>query len=63
MAADYGPEHIRVNAIIPGTIDTPMNAVELSDATARQRHADITPALRLGTPEDLAGIAVFLASR
>ena len=62
MAADYGPEHIRVNAIIPGTIDTPMNAVELSDATARQRYAEIAPARRLGTPEDLAGIAVFLAS-
>ena len=62
MAADYAPEHIRVNAIIPGTIDTPMNAVELSDAAARQRYADITPARRLGTPDDLAGIAVFLAS-
>jgi NAD(P)-dependent dehydrogenase (short-subunit alcohol dehydrogenase family) len=62
MAADYAPDHIRVNAIIPGTIDTPMNAVELSDATARQRYADTTPARRLGTPEDLAGIAVFLAS-
>jgi NAD(P)-dependent dehydrogenase (short-subunit alcohol dehydrogenase family) len=62
MAADYAPEHIRVNAIIPGTIDTPMNAVELSDAAARQRYAEITPARRLGTPDDLAGIAVFLAS-
>jgi NAD(P)-dependent dehydrogenase (short-subunit alcohol dehydrogenase family) len=62
MAADYAPEHIRVNAIIPGTIDTPMNAVELSDTRAKQRYADITPARRLGTPEDLAGIAVFLAS-
>jgi NAD(P)-dependent dehydrogenase (short-subunit alcohol dehydrogenase family) len=62
MAADYAPDHIRVNAIIPGTIDTPMNAVELSDATARQHYADITPSRRLGTPEDLAGIAVFLAS-
>jgi len=62
MAADYAPEHIRVNAIIPGTIDTPMNAVELSDIGARQRYADITPARRLGTPDDLAGIAVFLAS-
>jgi len=62
MAVDYAPNHIRVNAIVPGTIDTPMNALELSDPAARERYADITPARRLGTPEDLAGIAVFLAS-
>jgi NAD(P)-dependent dehydrogenase (short-subunit alcohol dehydrogenase family) len=62
MAADYAPEHIRVNAIIPGTIDTPMNAVELSDAVVRAHYAEITPARRLGTAEDIAGVAVFLAS-
>jgi NAD(P)-dependent dehydrogenase (short-subunit alcohol dehydrogenase family) len=62
MAADYAPEHIRVNAIVPGTIDTPMNAAELSDAAVRARYAEIAPARRLGMPEDLAGIALFLAS-
>jgi len=36
--------------------------VELSDPKMRQYFADIAPARRLGTPEDLAGIAVFLAS-
>jgi NAD(P)-dependent dehydrogenase (short-subunit alcohol dehydrogenase family) len=62
MAADYAPNHIRVNAIVPGTIDTPMNAAELSDQKTREHYAQITPARRLGTPADLAGIAVFLAS-
>jgi NAD(P)-dependent dehydrogenase (short-subunit alcohol dehydrogenase family) len=62
MAADYAPDHIRVNAIVPGTIDTPMNAIELSDPKKRQHFAEIAPAGRLGTPEDLAGIALFLAS-
>jgi NAD(P)-dependent dehydrogenase (short-subunit alcohol dehydrogenase family) len=62
MAADYAPDNIRVNAIVPGTIDTPMNAIELSDPKLRQHFAEIAPARRLGTPEDLAGIAVFLAS-
>ena len=61
MAADYAPHHIRVNAIVPGTIDTPMNAVELAPE-ARRRYAEIAPARRLGTPRDLAGMAVFLAS-
>jgi len=62
MAADYAPEGIRVNAIIPGTIDTPMNAQEFSSPEARERYAVITPARRLGTPQDLAGMAAFLAS-
>ena len=62
MAADYASRHIRVNAIVPGTIDTPMNAVELSDPVVRERYAELTPARRLGTGEDLAGVAVFLAS-
>jgi NAD(P)-dependent dehydrogenase (short-subunit alcohol dehydrogenase family) len=62
MAADYAPHGIRVNAIIPGTIDTPMNALELSDRATRERYAELTPARRLGTPEDIAGLAVYLAS-
>ncbi|MBZ5596327.1 MAG: glucose 1-dehydrogenase [Acidobacteriia bacterium] len=62
MAADYAPDHIRVNAIVPGTIDTPMNAIELSDPEMRKHFAEIAPARRLGTPKDLAGIAAFLAS-
>jgi len=62
MAADYAPEGIRVDAIIPGTIDTPMNAQEFSSPEARERYAVITPARRLGTPQDLAGMAAFLAS-
>jgi NAD(P)-dependent dehydrogenase (short-subunit alcohol dehydrogenase family) len=39
-----------------------MNAVELADPVARARYAEIAPARRLGTPEDMAGIALFLAS-
>jgi NAD(P)-dependent dehydrogenase (short-subunit alcohol dehydrogenase family) len=62
MAADYAPEHIRVNAIVPGTIDTPMNAAELANEESRKRFIAMAPAGRLGVPEDICGLAVFLAS-
>jgi NAD(P)-dependent dehydrogenase (short-subunit alcohol dehydrogenase family) len=62
MAADYAPDHIRVNAIVPGTIDTPMNGPVLSEPQNRAHYAEIAPARRLGKAEDLAGVAVFLAS-
>jgi NAD(P)-dependent dehydrogenase (short-subunit alcohol dehydrogenase family) len=40
----------------------PEKSTELSDPKKRQHFAEIAPAGRLGTPEDLAGIALFLAS-
>jgi NAD(P)-dependent dehydrogenase (short-subunit alcohol dehydrogenase family) len=62
MAVDYARENIRVNAIVPGTIDTPMNADILSDEQTRKRLIASAPSGRLGTPEDICGLAVFLAS-
>lgn len=62
MAADYSRYHIRVNAIVPGCIDTPMNAARLSDEKMRQQRMAMIPCGRLGTADDLAGLAVFLAS-
>jgi len=62
MAADYSRYCIRVNAIVPGCMDTPMNAVRLSDEEIRQKRIAMTPYGRLGTGEDVAGLAVFLAS-
>jgi NAD(P)-dependent dehydrogenase (short-subunit alcohol dehydrogenase family) len=62
MAIDYARDGIRVNAVVPGTIDTPMNAPVLSDPKMRAELIAGEPIGRLGLPEDLAGIAVFLAS-
>jgi NAD(P)-dependent dehydrogenase (short-subunit alcohol dehydrogenase family) len=62
MAADYAPEHIRVNAIVPGTMDTPMNAEELSDPANRKKYIAMAPAGRLGVADDISGMAVFLAT-
>lgn len=62
MAVDYAPDRIRVNAIVPGTMDTPMNAKGFSTPGAREERAARIPAGRLGAPDDISGMAVFLAS-
>jgi len=62
VAADYARNGIRVNAIVPGTMDTPMNAEEFSDPEARKKYIPRIPAGRLGVGSDLAGMAVLLAS-
>ncbi len=62
MAAAYGPDKIRVNSIVPGTMDTPMNRYLLDDPKAREEYRQAVPLGRLGTPADIEGIAVFLAS-
>jgi NAD(P)-dependent dehydrogenase (short-subunit alcohol dehydrogenase family) len=62
MAADYAPDGIRINAIIPGTMDTPMNAKEFSEPGARNKYIPRIPARRLGVASDIAGMATFLAT-
>ena len=62
LALEYGPAGVRVNAICPGVIKTDF-ARALWDNPEAQRNAETnTPLRRLGEPEDLKGIAVFLAS-
>jgi meso-butanediol dehydrogenase/(S,S)-butanediol dehydrogenase/diacetyl reductase len=62
MAADYARDGIRINAIIPGTMDTPMNAHVLSEPGARDKYIPKIPAHRLGVATDIAGMATFLAT-
>lgn len=62
MAAGYARDNIRVNSIIPGTMDTPMNAAILTDEASREGLRAAIPMGRLGVGEDIAGLAVFLAS-
>jgi NAD(P)-dependent dehydrogenase (short-subunit alcohol dehydrogenase family) len=57
MALDLAPYGIRVNALVPGLIRT----YDIADAIADER-GRVVPMGRLGTPEDLAGPAVFLAT-
>ena len=53
---------IRVNAIGPGTIATPMTVGLQNDAELLGQVLSRTPLQRLGTPEEIAGVAAFLAS-
>lgn len=62
MAADYAPYGIRVNGIVPGTIETTLTRPLVDDPEIHARLVSLHPIGRIGTPEDMAGIAVFLAS-
>ena len=57
---ELGPSGIRVNAIAPGVIDTDMTACFTAEEKAAM--AADTPLGRIGTPEDVAELAAFLAS-
>ena len=59
-ARELGPHGIRVNAICPGVIDTPM-AAGVPEAALKPLLAQ-TPLRRIGKPEDIANAAVYLAS-
>src|SRR2546423_7956506 len=62
MAADYGPKGIRVNAVAPGVIQTPLVQERLGNAAFRRLMVDTTPFPRIGKPEDVAGAVRFLCS-
>ena len=62
MAADYAAHGIRVNGIVPGTIETTLTRKLVDDPDTRARLTALHPIGRIGTPGDMVGIAVFLAS-
>lgn len=66
MACDYGPEGIRVNAICPGYVDTPMLRSFFKDAgdinTLENAVRGVHPLRRFGTPDDVANLVNWLAS-
>ena len=68
LAYELGPRGIRVNAIAPGTVDTPMRrrSIEVLPTEAQaelQRFVERSyPLGRIGVPADIGGIAVYLAS-
>ena len=62
LAGELAAHHIRVNALAPGLVETPMAATILADAVASAQIRNITPMNRFAQPEEIAGAALFLAS-
>lgn len=63
MAADYGVRGLRVNAVAPGLIATPLTAERLeSNAWFKSTALGLTPLGRAGTPEEIAAAVAFLCS-
>jgi NAD(P)-dependent dehydrogenase (short-subunit alcohol dehydrogenase family) len=62
MALRYARQNIRVNSIHPGDVLTPMNRDYLADPARLNSRLVLVPLGRLGTPEDIANLALYLAS-
>ena len=63
LAVEWGPRGVRVNAISPGLIRTPLAGSLLGNEEFMRRRLAATPLRRVGEPAEIAGAVVFLASR
>jgi NAD(P)-dependent dehydrogenase (short-subunit alcohol dehydrogenase family) len=63
LAAEWGPDGVRVNCIAPGLVETDFARALYEDPERRARREAETPLRRLGQPEDIVGAALLLASR
>lgn len=63
LAVEWGPQGVRANAIAPGLIRTPLAQGLLRDPAFMARRMAATPLRRPGEPDEIAGVAVMLASR
>jgi glucose 1-dehydrogenase len=62
LAQEYGAQKIRVNSICPGAIKTPINKAAWDTPEAYNKLMNLIPYNRIGVPEDIGKLAVFLAS-
>jgi len=61
-AQEFGPFNIRVNAIAPGLIQTDLSEFFWKDEMRRRHYEAASPLRRIGQPEEVAGMALYLAS-
>lgn len=62
LAMELGPAGIRINAIAPGVVDTRLAAALVNDPTIHRMVTERTALKRVAVPDEIAGIAVYLAS-
>lgn len=62
LAADWGAKNIRVNCICPGPVETPMISALLKEADFNAAMTQSVPMGRVGTAEEIAAVALFLAT-
>jgi len=61
LAVEWGPQHIRVNCISPGLIETDFSKGIMANDEYFRRRLSLTPLRRVGKPEEIAAAALFLA--
>ena len=62
LAAELGPRNIRVNCVAPGWAETDMSRQVLEDLKQQESIRQQIPLRRIATPQDIAGVVLFLAS-
>lgn len=63
IALEYAKQQIRVNAIAPGAIDTPINKTKFTDPQQLAETLELIPMQRVGHPQEVAAAAAWLASQ
>ena len=61
-AIEFGPAGIRVNSVHPGGIETPMTRPFGADAPAAESHEYTSPIPRIGQPDEVANLVLWVAS-
>ena len=62
LAAEWGPSGVRSNTVSPGLIRTPLSQAFYDAPGVTEKRAAMVPSRRIGKPEDVADVVLFLAS-